>query len=400
MKIFFLPNKKILLSIALIIIIMLSAYPLFAKPENNIKDMQITILGFNDLGMHCIQPDYSQFLILPPGNNISVQVFKKGQEPELLTEGIKVTYKINDQDDPTKYSNFWTYAKQYGFDVPNGIGITGNGLQGVMKLNPTKKYWEATAIPVTSLTGGTGAASPYHTATITVYDEKTNSMLGEFKNLVVPVSPEIDCLNCHKEWPNILKSHDEKEKTNLYSEAERGILHRCSECHADPILDAPGKPKLPSLSLAIHGSHASKMTGTKKTVCFNCHPGKITECNRGVMKANNINCEDCHGSMIIVAKSIKAGRIPWFQEPPCEQCHNQKYRVNSTLLYSDSYLLNAPASEMNNLIVCPSCHNSPHAEWPSLLDLDNILPLTYQGKASFIQDCNVCHVGKSGKVHK
>lgn len=399
MKIIFLPNKKVLLSIVATII-MLLAYPLFAKPQSEIKDTQIIILGFNDLGMHCIQPDYSQFLILPPGNNILVQVFKKGQEPELLTEGIKVTYKINDQVDPTKYSNFWTYAKQYGFDISKGVGITGNGLQGIMKLDPTKKYWEATAIPITSLTGGKGPASPYHTATVTVYDEKTNNMLGEFKNLVVPVSPEMDCLNCHKEWPNILQSHDEEEKTSLFSDSNRGILHRCSECHQDPILGAPGKLDVPSLSLAMHSFHANKMTGDNNSACYSCHPGKITDCNRGVMKANDINCADCHGSMTIVAKSLQAGRTPWFQEPTCQQCHSQKYGVNPSVLYRRSYLLNAPASEMNNLILCPSCHNSPHAEWPSLLDLDNILPLTYQGKADFITDCNVCHVGKSGTVHK
>lgn len=398
MKIIFLPNKKMLLSIT-VIIILLSAYALFAKSESKIKDIQITILGFNDLGMHCIQPDYSQFLILPPGNNILVQVFKKGREPELLTEGIKVKYKINDLDDPTKYSNFWVYAKKYGFNIPKGIGITGNGLEGFMKLNSTEKYWEATAIPVTSLVGGKGAANPYHTATITVYDEKTNRVLGEFKNLVVPISPEMDCLRCHREWPNILQSHDEEENTNLYLDSKRGILHRCNECHGDPILDAPGKPNLPSLSLAMHDFHADKMTGDVSPVCYNCHPGLITDCNRGVMKANNINCVDCHGSMSIVAKSIKAGRRPWFQEPTCEQCHNQKYRVNSTLLYRNSYLLNAPAPEMNNLILCASCHNGPHAEWPSLLDLDNILPLTYQGKASYIKDCSVCHIGRSGNVH-
>jgi len=33
-----------------------------------------TVLGWNDLGMHCMDSDYSVFSILPPLNNVRAQV--------------------------------------------------------------------------------------------------------------------------------------------------------------------------------------------------------------------------------------------------------------------------------------------------------------------------------------
>lgn len=397
MKIFYLTKRQLLFVLTAIVIISLVCF-VFLNYLNPFKK-EVVILGYNDLGMHCFQPDYSQFLILPPGNNIIVQIFRRGEEPELMTEGITVKYKINSQDDPSKYTNFWVYAAKYGYDVPKGTGITGNRLEGFMKLDETKRYWEAKAVPVTSKTGGTGSASPYQTATITVFEQRTYKILAEFKKLVVPVSPEMDCLNCHQTWPNILKAHDEEEGTKLSSDSQHGKLHRCNECHADPILNEPGKPGLPSLALAMHGFHADKMTGNIQPVCYNCHPGLKTKCNRGVMQANNLECPDCHGSMKQVAESIKAGRTPWLQELGCEECHQPKYRVNSGQLYRRSYLLNSPDPEMNNIILCAGCHNSTHAEWPSLLKLDNILPITYQGEASYIRKCTVCHIDTKGKAH-
>lgn len=397
MPTFFVSKRKVVIALSALIII-LTAFPIVKL--NIFKIPEIVILGYNDLGMHCIQPDYSQFLILPPGNNIIVQIFEKNPTSKLLTNGIKVKYKINSQDDPTKYTNFWTYAKKYGYDVPKGQGITGNSLEGFMTLDPTKRFWVATAIPVVSKTGGTGPTTPYQTATITVFDQYTNKVLAQFDKLVVPVSPEMDCLNCHTSWANILKDHDKNEGTRLYADSLNRILHRCNECHSDPILDQPGKPGISSLSLAMHGFHANKMTTNISPVCYNCHPGLITDCNRGVMRANGIRCEDCHGSMNQVANSIKSGRTPWLQEPGCEKCHKPKYRVNQNQLYRRSFLLNGPATEMNNIILCASCHNGPHAEWPSLLDLDNILPKTYQGEGTYIKKCTVCHIDYSGKVHQ
>ena len=66
-------------------------------------------------------------------------------------------------------------------------------------------------------------------------------------------------------------------------------------------------------------------------------------------------------------------------------------------LYRDSLLINGPAP-MKDLILCASCHNSPHAEWPSLLRLDNHIPLEIYGRPNFIEECYACHQGK-GALH-
>lgn len=410
MKLFFLEKRKSIAIAGLAVLTALALaglilhYGIGSRQDPNAAP-KVVILGCNDLGMHCFQPDYSQFFILPPGNNLLVQVFEKTEDAELLTEGITVKYKINYQSDPTVNTNFWVYADKYGFQVPQGIGITGNGLEGYMKMDPSKRFWEVSAVPVTSKTGGTGPTSPYQTATITVLEQKTNRVLAEFNQLVVPTSPEMDCLVCHSSWLNILEEHDEQEETRLQSDSANGKLHRCNECHADPIMGAPGAAGIPSLSQAMHGFHAdkmkaNKMTGSISPVCYGCHPGLKTDCNRGVMRANQLGCEDCHGNMAEIAESIRRGRTPWLQELGCEKCHPPSYKVNDGELYRRSFLLNSPSAEMNNKILCVICHNSPHAEWPSLLELDNVLPETVQGKASFIQDCTVCHLDEEGRVHR
>ena len=38
-------------------------------------------------------------------------------------------------------------------------------------------------------------------------------------------------------------------------------------------------------------------------------------------------------------------------------------------------------------IQCESCHGSPHAEWRSTKSIDNQVPLTLQGIATFIYRC-------------
>src|SRR5665647_3690802 len=113
------------------------------------QNSDYVILAANDLGMHCYQPDYSSFLLLPPGNNLKVQVFRnEREEAKLVNSGIEVSYQIIDNTTSADKINFWDYSKDYGYNVAPNIGITGNGLSGKMKLSEDGKYYEATAIPV------------------------------------------------------------------------------------------------------------------------------------------------------------------------------------------------------------------------------------------------------------
>ncbi len=118
------------------------------------------------------------------------------------------------------------------------------------------------------------------------------------------------------------------------------------------------------------------------------------------MSKSGISCVNskCHGDMTNIAVSQSKGREAWLQEPNCSNCHKDKYGVNTGLLYRNSYLLNSNA-EMNGFILCISCHNSPHAEWASQNPKDNLLPISLQGFAGFIEKCSVCHEG-AGLIHE
>ena len=360
-----------------------------------------SVFAVNDLGMHCIQGDYSSFLILPPANFLKVQVFRKGGEgAQLVTSGIKVEYEVLGNTHSADKLNFWRYAADYGFDVKPDMGITGMGLKGTFSLSKDGKYWTADAIPVTPFLDN-GDYQPYQAARITVKDQ-SGTVVARQPQVVLPVSIEMHCDNCHgADVPkSALQAHDAANGTHLWSDLQAGKRHACAECHQDNALGMPGKKGVLSLSEAMHGFHADKMS--KSTVkmaepCYNCHPGQMTKCLRGSMAAAGKSCSDpkCHGGMARVAGSIKNGRQPWLQEPDCANCH--KNGANQGQLYRNSYLVSGP-EEMNGKIQCEMCHNGTHSEWTSTLALDNSIPLALQSHTGVIADCKVCHQG-SGKIH-
>lgn len=411
MKIFItLDIKKLLNPILLIatcfIILWISSNLLKSTSTMIQMDKQYVIFAYNTLGMHCMQPDYSSFMILPPGNTIRVQVFEKGGTiAKLVNNGIIVEYKVNGNTTSTDKTNFWKYAKSYGYDLKLNEGITGNYLSGTCKLSNDKKYYEAENIPVTPYNDGSKTENPYQTVTITVKNAITKKVMAEEDSVVAPVSDEMLCSNCHGKTntgANILKAHDKNQGTNLYGDSINGNLHKCNECHKDNALNATGKEGVESLSQAIHGFHASKMSmSSLENPCYNCHPGLETKCNRGVMAAKGYTCSSskCHGNMDNVATSIKHGRQAWFNEPDCSNCHGKDYASNPNKLYRESYLQNGPDG-MNGFITCETCHNGPHAEWPSTLELDNKIPMKLIGVPDFINKCSACHEPKGNqKIH-
>jgi hypothetical protein len=239
---------------------------------------------------------------------------------------------------------------------------------------------------------------------IQVFDAITGKVLAKIDDVVVPVSDEMNCSECHGTTDtdlNILKAHDERSKTQLANDLAQGQRYRCSDCHKDNILGASGQPGILPLSQAMHGFHADKMSQSSiKPECYSCHPGPVTQCYRGVM-SNEVSCVDsnCHGDMANIAQTQAEGRQAWLQQPDCSACHGEKYGVNTGLLYRDSYLINNAASEMNGIILCESCHNGPHAEWKSTNPTDNLLPIRLLGYPSFIDRCTVCHKG-TGVIHQ
>ncbi|MFA9377854.1 MAG: hypothetical protein ACERKZ_14030 [Lachnotalea sp.] len=411
-RIYIIKFKVLKIIVTLMLCVLMLAFTLFyfnyrnrSSSESLDPNAEYVVLAMNDLGMHCIQSDYSAYLLFPPANNVKVQVFKKGdKEAMLINDGIEVKYEAIDNTTSADKVNFWQYAADYGYDVEPNVGITGNKLSGFMSLSSDKKYYEATAIPITPYNDGSTELNAYQTAKITVYDKSTGKVIAVCESVVVPVSNEMNCSVCHGETDTdlaILAAHDELSNTHLVNDLNNNIRHKCSDCHEDNALGEKGVEGVAPLSQAMHGFHSTKMELSDITPkCSSCHPGPITKCYRGVMYANGVSCDNskCHGDMENIARSQMEGRMAWLQEPNCSNCHKMKYSTNQNVLYRNSYLMNAPAFEMNGLIQCISCHNSPHSEWPSTLAIDNKIPLSLQGTENYIENCNVCHEGK-GKVH-
>ncbi|MEZ6050003.1 MAG: hypothetical protein R3C02_01220 [Planctomycetaceae bacterium] len=380
-----------------------------------------TVLGFNDLGMHCMNPEFSEMCILPPFNTLRAQVIKRDSSPNILTGDLNVHYSIPGNTVSSNKTNFWQYTQQlFGVTLPNNVGLTGNGLTGQLE-SQRGGYWEATGIPVTPLDDN-GVNNPFQLARIEVTNEKGNKLAETAA--VVPVSWEINCTFCHNTVgisvaTDILKAHDRLHGTTL--ELEKPVL--CAKCHADPALGTEGVPGLSTFSHAMHGSHASRMTvqtvldasarvqaalaqldpqiaapllqenaareaagvATMTTnSCYACHPGAQTECQRDVHITHDITCVDCHGGMSAVADE---DRVPWKSLPTCGECHK---KMNSRFDYEEPGKL-FKDSRGHGGIYCSSCHGPQHATGPAVTANDNAQAILWQGKAGTIDTCTVCH---------
>lgn len=357
------------------------SYPARAVPAHS-----VTVLAWNDLGMHCDQDSYKYFMVLPPFNTLRAQVFSGGE----LKRGYTVTYSFAKKTDSTLHTDFWDFASSFGYTLAPNVGLTGNGLSGTMKRDSSGLGYVADGIPITPYDDD-GTWDPYGAATLTV--RNSHGSVVAVTNVVAPVSTEMNCSTCHGAnfAEDILTKHDGANGTSLLADANAGHPHACGECHADNAIGAAGVPGLPSLSLAMHRRHDGK-TAAGTAGCYSCHPGPKTQCMRGIMERAGKGCVDCHGTLNTVWTSIANGRQPWLNEPKCATCHGSRFAENSGKLYRDSVLKNS-YEDMRGKIYCESCHNSTHAEYVSRNAADAVVPKTYQGDGYWIYNCAVCHKG-------
>jgi hypothetical protein len=259
----------------------------------------MVVFGYNDLGMHCMNEDFSQFMILPPFNTLHAQVIdRQGERPRVVTQGITVSYRVPGNTHSADKTNFWMYVKTLlGVDLAPDVGLTGHGLWGTM--DPTGRDWVATGIPLTPLTDS-GQIDPFQLAQVSVQD-----MSGiEFAQTlsVVPVSWELRCDFCHHGLPDapvsVLDAHDQLHGTHLYNpDNQTPVL--CGSCHEQPELGLPGSAGVESLSRAMHNAHAPRMMDVVESVpqgnaCYACHPGPETQCLRDVHARMQMQCNNCH----------------------------------------------------------------------------------------------------------
>ncbi len=357
-----------------------------SPPQGNGK---YTLLAWNDLGMHCMDPSFEDFAVLPPYNTLWAQLIRRGEEPDIVTRDVTISYRVLGNTRSDTKTNFWDYAhKLFGLSapLPKNIGLKGFGLQGRMAAG--NDHFIAEGIPLTEyLDAKPNRPYPYQVAELVARD--LNGQILASTQTVLPVSTEMHCETCHNDHGsanpqiatgvvkrNILTLHDQKESTHLMS--QRPVL--CASCHASNVLGTNGQSGVPNLSRAIHQKHAHLDDGTMAGTCYSCHPGPQTKCLRGTMFQKGMECQDCHGSMNAVAAS---NRAPWLDEPRCGTCHGAAHAENPGKLYR--------FSTGHQGIYCQACHGSQHAIAPSTQKNDNIQAILLQGHAGTIDVCQVCH---------
>lgn len=406
------------------------------------------LIAWNDLGMHCMDADYSVFAILPPYNNLHAHLIKKGSTPEKVTSGVTLTFEgvaassgaINTTS--AEKTNFWDYvAALFGSSPEPETGLAGNAMPVTapqpMSYNETEGWFEALGIPITPVADD-GTTNYYPTVKVTARDGSGN-LLAE-TTAVLPVSDEMNCKACHASgtgqedampsagWENdedeekdyrwnILRLHDQKKGTALYTKAKAGTPTLCASCHPSNALPGMGSDSYPSLTRALHGKHAAMTDPTSgvsldsaanRSACYLCHPGSDTSCLRGAMGTAvdeggdpSMQCQSCHGSMSEVGGSSRDG---WLDEPTCQQCHvggSRLTAVQSAVDYTEMFATqeNVPASGKSLYryskghagLSCSACHGSPHAIWPSSHGDDNLQSLAMQGYEGTVRECTACH---------
>ncbi|MCB9870088.1 MAG: Ig-like domain-containing protein [Planctomycetes bacterium] len=340
------------------------------------------VVAWNDLGMHCMDADYSVFSILPPYNTLQCQVIDTNGKLVADATGLTVTYEaVPDPQGSINRSsqgktNYWAFTKTlYGGSPTPDTGLAGQNMPGPtntpqpLKFDATSKVFTAEGIPLTPYDDA-GHKRTYPMMRVSV---RSGAQLLATTDVVLPVSDEMDCSACHKSgapttaepnegWAydrnherdyriNILRLHDNFQilnptylaalKTAGYSDkglydtvATRGQPILCAKCHASNALPGTGIAGIKPLTEAIHAFHAGvkdPVTGktlgseTNRAACYRCHPGSETRCLRGAMGGAvatdgslAMSCQQCHGNMADVGA---ANRVGWLAQPSCQQCH-------------------------------------------------------------------------------
>lgn len=349
------------------------------------------VIAYNDLGMHCMQRDFSRFMVLPPFNTVQAVVIKRGDNPDIVEEAsndFSLDYTIPSNTRSADKTNWWEYQDELlGINMPPDVGLTGNGMSGELEALGDGR-WEVTGIPITPVSDA-GIDDPYPLATLTLRREGS---IAARTQTVVPASWEINCHQCHGDAQtpvevDVLRDHDRLHGTDL--ESNQPVL--CASCHADPAIGAPGQAGISTFSGAMHAAHASRMDllpADFGNECYSCHPGQRAQCQRDHHFSAGVQCIQCHGTMADVGSP---DRTPWVDEPRCADCHSRPgFEFEPPgVLYRNAF--------GHGGVACFACHGSPHATTPTVTVRDNLQALRLQGHAGVIDDCSVCHTQPPSK---
>ncbi len=335
------------------------------------------ILGWNNLGMHCMDSDYSVFSILPPYNTIEAQLIVGGK---LVTNGSGYTVTYQAVADPGRSfnstamgkGNYYSYAAAlYGAALAPEGGLAGWNMPGTnntpqgMLFEQTNQpaegvltpinWWRAEGIPLSPYDDA-HVKNPYPLMRLIA---RNGATVIATNDIVLPVSDEMDCRTCHTSgsvtaaqpaagwvWDgiqerdfrlNILRLHDEHQFAQhgaLYQAAlaARGFnpqgLYRgvvadnkpvlCAACHASEALGAPSYGTIPQLTTSVHSFHAHVMD-------------PVTSMSLD-SSANRSACYRCHpGSTTKCLRGAMGGAIAadGSMEMQCQSCHGNMNTVGS-----------------------------------------------------------------------
>jgi Outer membrane cytochrome MtrC/MtrF-like, domains II/IV len=342
------------------------------------------VIAWNDLGMHCMDSDYSVLSILPPFNVLHAQAIDGAGHLVADATVAQLTYEaVADPDGSINTTsagktNFWDYTPAFfGVSIPVDMGVEGFDMPGkanvpqAMNFTPARSTFEALGVPLTPYDDS--SVHDFYPLMKVVAHDSTGTPTASTAN-VLPVSDEMDCRACHGSntspaampstgWVNnpdpekdyrlnILLFHDEHVAdpvayqnalntagypNGLYPSAIAGTPVLCARCHLSNAL-APygitGLAGIKPLTTSVHGLHSSvidPVTGlplddsANRSACYRCHPGSTTKCLRGAMGA----AVDSKGDMLMQCQSChglmsavgKPGRSGWLDEPACQNCH-------------------------------------------------------------------------------
>lgn len=342
------------------------------------------LVGWNNLGMHCMDAEFSLFSLLPPFNSIQAQLIDP--QGRLVTDatGIRVTYEavadasgsINSTS--VGKTNFWDHEDDlFGVSLAPDEGLAPYPMPGAanvpqdMTFDPASSQFLAPGIPITPYDDA-GFKNTYPMMRLVA--RSTAGTVLATTDIVLPVSDEMSCKSCHASgtsaearpasgWANVagdderdvrlnvLRLHDDNQRGNpAFTQAlaelgmnpdgleatavgdGRSVL--CASCHLSEALPGSGRPGIAPLTQAMHASMADSIdpaTGmalddtANRSACYTCHPGSATKCLRGAMGA----AVATDGSMAMQCQSCHGGmrdvgaatRTGWLDEPRCDSCH-------------------------------------------------------------------------------
>jgi hypothetical protein len=340
-----------------------------------------TVLGWNNLGMHCMDSDYSVFSILPPYNTIEAQLIVGGR---LVTNGSGYTVTYQAVADPAGSfnstamgkGNFYTYATAlYGATLAPEAGLAGWSMPGLSN-TPQGMVFESTNYPAPGVATPVNwflalgiPISPYDDAhaknaypLMRVIVRNTLSQPIATNDIVLPVSDEMDCRACHASgtqapnnpaqpaagwvWVsnperdyrlNILRLHDEHQFSfypGLYAAAlaARGFnpqgLYRgvvaddkpvlCAACHSSEALGTASYSNIPPLTASVHALHAYVQDPVLNLTLDS--------------SANRAACYRCHpGSTTRCLRGAMGSAVAadGSMEMQCQSCHGNMSAVGS-----------------------------------------------------------------------